>query len=178
MTGRAAWLAAAGLAAAGAAAAAAAWPPNQGAAHAPPGPEHSHYLRRVGSGEHVPPRDNPGERRAGGRASRKLPPTPRPPLPRPRGAPGVRVYPGVVGGAEAAALLRELGPIKAAHGINLIPPGLAALYRFQVGGGGAGWGERGARGGGSVPPPGGVGADAVPLPGGVRGHGPCMRVRL
>ncbi|GBF93166.1 hypothetical protein Rsub_05897 [Raphidocelis subcapitata] len=93
------------LAAGGAGAAVWAAPPasDKGAAHPPPGPEHSPHLRRVGSGEAVPPADNPG----------------------------VRVFPGLLSDRDAAELLRELQPLKARHGANLISPAAAAMYRFQ-----------------------------------------------
>ncbi|KAI8470665.1 MAG: hypothetical protein J3K34DRAFT_419969 [Monoraphidium minutum] len=78
---------------------------NKGAAHDPPGEEHSAFLRRVGSGAPVPPSQNPG----------------------------VRVFPSLLSEAEAAALLAELQPIKRRHGTSLISPAAAAVYRFQMG---------------------------------------------
>lgn len=46
--------------------------------------------------------------------------------------PGVRVFPDLLSEPEASELLNELQPIKAVHGINLISPAAAAIYRFQM----------------------------------------------
>jgi hypothetical protein len=149
----AACLAAAGV---GGAAYALATPTDKSAAHSPPGPEHSQYIRRVGSGEHVPPADNPGAHGGvcGGRGQQSSMQRSRPPLAagpqfassgaldrckksrRPAARlqthAGVRVFPDLLTEREAAQLVAELQPLKSAYGINLISPAAAAIYRFQM----------------------------------------------
>ena len=155
---RAARVAATALAGGGAALALWAAPPasDKGAGHPPPDATHSAYLRRVGSGEHVSPADNPGgcEWRVGGggvaaacRSARRAAATAGLALQVPRSrhkhcnlpppyhhtSKGVRVYPDVLSPPEAAAVLSELAQIKSDFGLSLISPAAAAMYRYQMG---------------------------------------------
>ncbi len=45
--------------------------------------------------------------------------------------PGIRVWPGFLSDQEATALRQELQPLKAKHGLSLISPQHAAVYRWQ-----------------------------------------------